>query len=53
MDLHRQHGKQPDKNIVSKRLNKDESTGTYHIKKKEEEQIKWGLALCSFEDEYD
>jgi len=51
MDLHRQHGKKSDKNIISKRPEKDGSTNTSHNNQKEEEKKRCGLALCSFEDE--
>lgn len=47
MDLHKQHGKQPGKNIKPE---KGESNNTSHTKKKEE-QIRCGLVLFSFEDE--
>ncbi len=56
MDSHKQQvdslqDKQPNNNIVIKILKKYGSTITSHIEKKEEEQVKCDLALCSFEDE--
>ena len=56
MDSYRQEvdflqGKQPNKNIVTKRPKKDGYTNTSHIKQKEEEQVKCSLTLCLFEEE--
>jgi len=51
MNLHRQHGKKSDKNIVIKIPKKDGSTNTSHNKQKEEEKTRSGLSLCSFDCE--
>lgn len=51
MDHHIQHGKQPDKNIDVRRPKKEGSTNISHNKQKEEEHIRCGLALFSFEEE--
>eukprot|EP00253_Pinus_taeda_P025650 PITA_25650 len=53
MDHWRQHGKQPDKNIDVRRLEKDQSTNIYHNNRKEEEHIRCGLSLFSFKEEYE
>ena len=44
MNSFRQQNMQKDKKIVG-------STNITHIKHKEEEQVSWGIALCSFEEE--
>jgi len=51
MNLHKKHGKQLDKNILTKISKKYGSSNTSHNKQKEDEETRCGLSLCSFEDE--